>query len=99
MSVIVKDMKMPESCAECCFLSYDDYATGHEYECTALSEFMDEDELPEGRRDDCPLVELIRCKDCAHYDISENGVNGICRKLIAPFDSYEWCSRAEPKEK
>ena len=42
---------------------------------------------------------LIRCKDCAHYDIAENGVNGICRKLIAPFDSYEWCSRAEPKEK
>ncbi len=43
--------------------------------------------------------ELIRCGDCAYYDISENGVNGICRKLIAPFDSYEWCSRAEPKEK
>lgn len=43
-------------------------------------------------------VPLIRCKDCAHYDISENGVNGICRKLIAPFDAYEWCSRSDPKE-
>ena len=42
---------------------------------------------------------LIRCKDCKWYDISENGVNGICRNLIVPFDSYEWCSRAEPKEK
>ena len=41
---------------------------------------------------------LIRCKDCNWYDISENGVNGICRKLIAPFDSYEWCSRSAPKE-
>ena len=57
MSVIVKTMDMPESCSQCRFLTYDDFATGHEYECTALSEFMDEDELPEGRRSDCPLVD------------------------------------------
>ena len=43
-------------------------------------------------------VPVIRCKDCAHYDIAENGVNGICRKLIAPFDAYEWCSRSDPRE-
>ena len=42
--------------------------------------------------------ELIRCKDCAYYSASRNGVNGFCRKLAIPFDSYEWCSRAERKE-
>lgn len=43
-------------------------------------------------------TELIRCKDCEHYSIAENGVNGVCNKLFVPFDSYEWCSRAERRE-
>ena len=43
-------------------------------------------------------TELIRCEDCAHYVISKNGVNGFCRHMIVPCDSYEWCSKAEPKE-
>ena len=42
-------------------------------------------------------AELIRCRDCAYYVISGNGVNGFCRNLTIPFDSDEWCSRAEPK--
>ena len=41
------------------------------------------------------IQELIRCKDCKWYDTSKNGVNGFCRNLAIPFDSYEWCSRAE----
>lgn len=40
-------------------------------------------------------VPVIRCKDCKWYDTSKNGVNGFCRNLAIPFDSYEWCSRAE----
>ena len=55
MSIIVKNLNLPESCSQCRFLAYDDYSTGCEYECTALKEFMNEDELPEGRRSDCPL--------------------------------------------
>ena len=42
--------------------------------------------------------ELIRCKDCAYFSVSGNGVNGYCRNMMLPFASYEWCSRAEPKE-
>lgn len=41
------------------------------------------------------LIHPIRCKDCKWYDTSKNGVNGFCRNLAIPFDSYEWCSRAE----
>ena len=55
MMIIVKNLNLPESCAECRFLAYDDYATEHEYECLALREFMNDDDLPEGRRSDCPL--------------------------------------------
>ena len=55
MMIIVKNLSLPESCSQCRFLAYDDFATGNEYECCALREFMNEDELPEGRRSDCPL--------------------------------------------
>ena len=57
MSVIVKNLSLPESCSQCRFLAYDDYATGHEFECLALREFMDEEDLPEGRRSDCPMFD------------------------------------------
>lgn len=57
MSVIVKNLSLPESCSQCRFLAYDDYATGHEFECLPLREFMDADDLPEGRRSDCPLFD------------------------------------------
>lgn len=64
MSVIVKCMKMPDCCAVCKLCDYDD---GGIY-CNALEVFMSFDELPEGRRSDCPLEGLIRCKDCIYYD-------------------------------
>lgn len=57
MSVIVKNLSLPESCSQCRFLAYDDYATGHEFECLALREFMYEEDLPEGRRSDCPIFD------------------------------------------
>jgi hypothetical protein len=44
-------------------------------------------------------TELIRCEDCAHYAIFKNGANGFCRKRFIPSDSYEWCSKADPKDK
>lgn len=55
--IIVKNLSLPESCAECRFLAYDDYATEHEYECLPLREFMNDDELPKGRRSDCPIFD------------------------------------------
>lgn len=55
--IIVKNLNLPESCSKCRFLAYDDYATEHEYECLALMEFMNDDELPKGRRSDCPIFD------------------------------------------
>jgi hypothetical protein len=43
-------------------------------------------------------TELVRCKDCLYYVMSGNGVNGFCRHMIVALDSYNWCSKAEPKE-
>ena len=79
MSVIVKGMKMPDCCASCPLLEYDDYATGKEHHCNALNVAMSWDDLPEGRRKDCPLVDeepvkrgmwkndcmgVLRCSEC-----------------------------------
>lgn len=117
MSVIVKGMRLPNCCAECELSESDDEGIY----CNVLEEFMRFDELPKGRRSDCPIFDentetlqsivlndrygnvaeyakVIRCRDCAHYDISGNGVNGYCRNMAIPFDSYEWCSRAVRKE-
>ena len=57
MSVLIKGMKMPDCCAGCPLLEYDDYATGKEHRCNALNVVMSWDDLPEGRRKDCPLTD------------------------------------------
>ena len=55
MSVFIKDMEMPMCCAECRFLVYANFEDF--VECSALVEFMIKDKMPEGRREDCPLVD------------------------------------------
>lgn len=109
--IIVKNLNLPESCAECRFLAYDDYATGHEYECLALREFMNDDEPPEGRRSDCPIfdenVETIQ----SIVLIGKNGNAAEYAKTIRCEDCKFYgvcvlsnsedgfCAWAKPKEK
>jgi len=48
-------------CAECKLLVYADFK---DYaECSALGEFMTDDKIPDGRREDCPLVKVLFDKD------------------------------------
>lgn len=89
MSVIVKNMELSESCAACRFLVCDDFEDT--FECVALEKFMDDDELPEGRRDDCPLVELTRCKDCK--------LNGLCVLSHTELAGEGYCAWAYSKVK
>ena len=54
MSILIKGMEMPKNCAECpCrIIGYTkDY-------CNVLGKFVDYAVGSEGRRDDCPLIEL-----------------------------------------
>ena len=53
MSVIVKDMRLPDCCAECELSDSDDDGIY----CNVLEEFMRFDELPKGRRYDCPIFD------------------------------------------
>lgn len=70
MSVIVKGMRLPDCCGSCPLLEYDEFAIdgNKDHWCNVLDIGMSIDEMPEGRREDCPLTELIRCRDCKYYD-------------------------------
>lgn len=95
MSVIVKGMKMPECCGECELNDSDDDGIY----CTVLEVFMRFDELPKGRRSDCPLAELIRCKDCMDWssEIEQTAVPEIHRCKWWRVGTYptDFCSRAK----
>lgn len=107
MNVIVKGMKMPDCCAVCDSSSSDDDGIY----CNVLEVFMRFDELPKGRRCDCPLVELIQCKDCSFWDKepSQTAMPEIhtCRYWRIGTTSVDYCARASkdgwmkpmPKEK
>lgn len=39
--------------------------------------------------------EIVRCKDCVHYDLAKNGYNGNCTRQYAVFTAYDFCSYGE----
>ena len=92
MNVIVKGMKMPDCCGECELNDSDDDGIY----CIVLEVFMRFDELPKGRRSDCPLAELIRCKDCKKYGTDGNRLN--CNVFCCSMPENGFCSMGERKE-
>lgn len=42
-------------------------------------------------------VEVVRCKDCKHYDLAKNGVNGVCNRQYGSFNAFDFCSYGERK--
>jgi hypothetical protein len=70
--VAVKGMKMPKNCMEC--LLFDD-----EYgDCNIIGE--PKANMTEKRAENCPLVEIVTCKDCFYYNIDEDGCGYHCEK-------------------
>lgn len=47
------------------------------------------------------VVEIVRCKDCKHYDLFNNGCNGMCCIHIDAFEVFypnDYCSYGERKD-
>lgn len=42
-------------------------------------------------------LEIVRCKDCIHYDPAINGYNGICNRQYATFYADDFCSHGTRK--
>lgn len=67
----IKGMEMPKSCCECKLCVEDKYA---DMTCVLLCEEWEENDYNENHRDEnCPLVEIVTCKDCK-YNV-KNGYN------------------------
>ena len=99
MSVIIKDMKMPEDCRVCPMQIYDSYSG--ETKCRAIDKILAEDykTIPfDGRPEWCPLIEIP--EDARMIDanklmkkIKQIEYNSIMMRDIYPgfrCDAIEW---------
>ena len=94
--IVVKDMKMPKSCFQCDFYS-------NEYGCKL--KFTEECNPSVEKPDDCPLVEIVTCKDCKYWKDSDGvyrrgiGAESKCPINIKEvFDGNFYCANGERRE-
>lgn len=79
--IAIKGLKeMPSCCYECPY--YDDY-------CRLTSKWDGDTE--QIRDADCPLVEIVTCKDCKYY---RNGLEH-CTQWVMPTNDDFYCADAE----
>ena len=60
--IAIKEMKMPNSCSECNLTTRKTW----NYACSINLKDIDCTETK--RPKDCPLVEIVTCKDCKYWD-------------------------------
>ena len=60
--IAIKEMKMPNSCSEC------NLTTRKTWNYVCSINLKDIDCTETKRPKDCPLVEIVTCKDCKHLD-------------------------------
>ena len=93
------DIPMPESCRDCPFEMY--YMNCGETRCRATGMILADGykAIPfEDRHPDCPLMEVVKCKDCKYYTsvTAHCEVRGKGLYLIRGKD--DWCSRGKRRE-
>lgn len=94
--IVVKNMEMPSDCMECMFcnhLKINDY--GSYGDCAILGDRERMNLLLHQKHSDCPLVEIITCKDCKHCDFDNSDQTFFCNaygNLICP---SHFCAESE----
>jgi len=100
--VAIKDMEMPKSCREC-RLTYPrwDFNIGCKVCNAIIGRHEEYGEYKTKRHPDCPLVEIITCKDCSHYT-EYKALDGItyvgCYKGHSNLSPDFYCADAERGE-
>lgn len=94
--IAIKDMEMPKGCQRCKFFRKHLFGNGLDYSYSCM---LRATEFPypwirqlEERASDCPLVEIITCKDCKHNK------NGICPNYRHFVEDDFYCADAERRE-
>ena len=83
--IAIKDMEMPSCCNECPMYQSED----SDY-CDITGAWIKGEEMK--RHNDCPLVEIVTCKDCKYR------VEASCmKKNCFVYDSF-YCKEGERKE-
>ncbi len=84
--IAIKGMGIPKTCYECSLRNI------RYYTCCSLI-FSDRDC---GRHPDCPLVEIVTCKDCKHRDPEDKFCDcGHKIKWSSPREDDWYCADAE----
>ncbi len=87
--IAIKDIEMPTSCYNCPFAENkrtDDY--GSFCECGILDDCETINLLEHSKHSDCPLIEIVTCKDCEY--------NGTMRCKCFMSDGHEYMSYNNP---
>ena len=96
MSILIKGARMPR-CCEVCPCNDDNWR------CGALGDTFDIlgiDDL-ERKPSDCPLVEVVRCKDCKYWNKEKSDEVkdfGYCKCNDEYFTDTDYCSYGERKD-
>ena len=92
--VALKDMELQTDCQKCPFMATDGIDELSPMMCLALWATKHEvKHCVQGKiLDDCPLVEIVTCKDCKHNDEDTCYIDGL-----GVCDDY-FCSSGERKE-
>lgn len=85
MTILIKGMEMPKNCDDC-FLG--------DYYCEKC-EHEDGYHMAGGRPYHCPLVEVVRCKDC---EFNDDGYRCPFREAGWGYAPDRYCSFGERKE-
>lgn len=82
--IAIKDREIPKGCQKCMFFRKHLFGNGLDYSYSCV---LGATEIPmpwirqmEERASDCPLVEIVTCKDCKHCYPDEDGRGYHCEK-------------------
>lgn len=94
--IAIKGMKMPSRCEVCDFRKSDHY-NGEEYCSKAIGSNIIIHEKE--RLENCPLIEIVTCKDCKNCWCIEGSKNKLCEKHgCMKVSNNFYCADGERKE-
>lgn len=95
--IAIKGMKMPKGCQRCKYFRKNLFGNGLDYSYSCMQGAK---EIPmpwirqmEERASDCPLVEIVTCKDCKYNYENSCDFDGF------GIDDEYFCAKGERKEK
>ena len=85
MNITIKGLDMPQSCWECLL---------RQEGCCLILHQAVPSIVPLTKLDDCPLIEIVECKECKYWH--EHEWYNTCDKHIGNgFEPYHFCSYGE----